>query len=236
MGCCRWQIFQLSMMCVSDAQHALSEPRSSHAGLSSPQILQSIFTFQDPRCNTGSGPVANQARSSAPPSDSGPDQTTLSKTIRPPAYPFVTHTFCGSQPAATSSAEPQETHRCASLWHRVCYLFCNIVTYFEFMVILLPLACKGDDNSCNLSPGPLSSPPKQSKTSVTLPRKLGFDENSPVTARRQLVPLSPPCANSPAPSSPRRQEMPLKSPACTNFKGKSSDAHLLNKGKSYSSM
>lgn len=109
-------------------------------------------------------------------------------------------------------------------------------TYFEFMVILLPLACKGDDNSCNLSPGPLSSPPKQSKTSVTSPRKLGFDENSPVTARRQLVPLSPPHANSPAPSSPRRQETPFKSPARTNFKGKLSDAHLLNKGKSYSSL
>eukprot|EP00066_Takifugu_rubripes_P010325 XP_003978064.1 PREDICTED: cell division control protein 6 homolog [Takifugu rubripes] len=94
---------------------------------------------------------------------------------------------------------------------------------------LSPRKRTGDDNSCNLSLGPLSSPPKQSKMSVASPRKLGFDENSPVTARRQLVPLSPPRANSPAPSLPRRQETPFKSPARTNFKGKSSDAHLLNK-------
>lgn len=234
MGCCQWQIFQLSMMmCVSDAQHALSEPRSTHAGLPSPQILQSIFTFQDPRCNTVSGPVANQVRPPAPHTDSGPDQTTLPETMGPPTHPFVTHTWpCGSasQPAATFSAEPQETHRCASLWTEF------VFTYLEYTVILLPLACKGDDNSCNLSLGPLSSPPKQSKTSVASPRKLGFDENSPVTARRQLLPLSPPHANSPAPSSPRRQETPFKSPARTNFKGKSSDAHPLNKGKSYSSL
>uniref|UniRef100_A0A674MBN2 Cell division control protein n=1 Tax=Takifugu rubripes TaxID=31033 RepID=A0A674MBN2_TAKRU len=94
---------------------------------------------------------------------------------------------------------------------------------------LSPRKRTGDDNSCNLSLGPLSSPPKQSKMSVASPRKLGFDENSPVTARRQLVPLSPPRANSPAPSLPRRQETPFKNPARTNFKGKSSDAHLLNK-------
>lgn len=228
MGRCQWQIFQLSMMSVSDAQHTLSEPRSTHAGLPSPQILQSIFTSQDPRCNT----VANQVGPPAPHTDSDPDRAPLSETIGPPVHPFVAPTFCGSpsQPAATSSAEPQETHRWASLWTEF------VFTYFEFTVILLPLACKGDDNSCNLSLGPLGSPPKQSKTSVASPRKLGFDENSPVTARRQLVPLSPPHANSPAPSSPRRQETPFKSAARTNFKGKSSDAHLLNKGKSHSSL
>lgn len=46
-------------MCVSDAQHTLSGPRSTHAGLPSPQILQSFLTFQDAPCNTAFGLFTN---------------------------------------------------------------------------------------------------------------------------------------------------------------------------------
>lgn len=77
------------------------------------------------------------------------------------------------------------------------------------------LLSQGDDNSCNLSVGLLGSPPKQGKPSLASPRKLGFDENSPVPARRQLVPSSPRQPRSPtARPSPRRQETPTGSPAC----------------------
>uniref|UniRef100_A0A3B3C510 Cell division control protein n=1 Tax=Oryzias melastigma TaxID=30732 RepID=A0A3B3C510_ORYME len=57
------------------------------------------------------------------------------------------------------------------------------------------------ENGCNLDSDLLASPPKQSRPS---PRKLGYDENCPVSARRQLLP-SPP-------RQPRRQETPTGSP------------------------
>ncbi|XP_041640379.1 cell division control protein 6 homolog [Cheilinus undulatus] len=80
---------------------------------------------------------------------------------------------------------------------------------------LSPRKRTGDDNSCNLGPALLGSPPKQSKPSLPSPRrKLGLDENSPVSARRQLVPSSPRQPLSPAArASPRRQETPVGSPA-----------------------
>uniref|UniRef100_A0A671TRJ1 Cell division control protein 6 homolog n=1 Tax=Sparus aurata TaxID=8175 RepID=A0A671TRJ1_SPAAU len=82
---------------------------------------------------------------------------------------------------------------------------------------LSPRKRTGDDNVCNLGAGLLGSPPKQSKPSVASPRKLGFDENSPVLARRQLVPSSPRQPLSPATgSSPRRQGALAGSPARQN--------------------
>ncbi|XP_073325470.1 cell division control protein 6 homolog [Pagrus major] len=79
---------------------------------------------------------------------------------------------------------------------------------------LSPRKRTGDDNVCNLGAGLLGSPPKQSKSSVASPRKLRFDENSPVLARRQLVPSSPRQPLSPtAGSSPRRQGTLAGSPA-----------------------
>ncbi|XP_036958217.1 cell division control protein 6 homolog [Acanthopagrus latus] len=82
---------------------------------------------------------------------------------------------------------------------------------------LSPRKRTGDDNVCNLGAGLLGSPPKQSKPSVSSPRKLGFDENSPVLARRQLVPSSPRQPLSPtAGSSPRRQGALAGSPARQN--------------------
>lgn len=78
----------------------------------------------------------------------------------------------------------------------------------EFTLVLRLFVSTGDDSGCNLSHSLLGSPPKQSKPSLASPRKLGFDENSPVSAHRQLVP--PP--RSPARSSPRRQETPSKGP------------------------
>uniref|UniRef100_H3CLC8 Cell division control protein n=1 Tax=Tetraodon nigroviridis TaxID=99883 RepID=H3CLC8_TETNG len=73
---------------------------------------------------------------------------------------------------------------------------------------LSPSKRTGDDNGCNLSPRLSGSPPKQSKLSLASPRKLGVDENSPVSARRRLEPLSPRCretpCKSPAPHNPDR--------------------------------
>ncbi|KAM7394729.1 hypothetical protein PAMP_021515 [Pampus punctatissimus] len=65
---------------------------------------------------------------------------------------------------------------------------------------LSPRKRTGDDNSCNLATALLCSPPKHSRSTPASPRKLGFDENSPLSARRRLV------QSSPLKSSPRRQE------------------------------
>ncbi|KAI3353534.1 hypothetical protein L3Q82_020058, partial [Scortum barcoo] len=67
---------------------------------------------------------------------------------------------------------------------------------------LSPRKRTGDENGCNLGAALLGSPPKQSKPTLASPRKLGFDENSP------LSPTARP--------SPRRQETPAGSPAHQN--------------------
>uniref|UniRef100_A0A3B4YIL6 Cell division cycle 6 homolog (S. cerevisiae) n=1 Tax=Seriola lalandi dorsalis TaxID=1841481 RepID=A0A3B4YIL6_SERLL len=86
---------------------------------------------------------------------------------------------------------------------------------------ILYFVSEGDDNGCNLGAALLGSPPKQSRPTLASPRKLGFDENSPVTARRQLVPSSPRQPLSPAVAlSPRRQETPAGSPARHNSEKK----------------
>ncbi|XP_034739912.1 cell division control protein 6 homolog [Etheostoma cragini] len=81
----------------------------------------------------------------------------------------------------------------------------------------------GDDSGCNTGAGPLGSPPKQSRPTAASPRKLGFDENSPVSARRRLVPSSPPKQplSPPAAPSPRRHATPAGSPARQNPERKS---------------
>ncbi|XP_008282492.1 cell division control protein 6 homolog [Stegastes partitus] len=88
---------------------------------------------------------------------------------------------------------------------------------------LSPRKRTGDDNGCNLAL--LGSPPKQSKQTLASPRKLGFDENSPVLARRQLVLTSPPPSPA-ARSSPRRQETPAGSPVHKNAEKKPPVARL----------
>uniref|UniRef100_A0A3Q3KYQ7 Cell division control protein n=1 Tax=Labrus bergylta TaxID=56723 RepID=A0A3Q3KYQ7_9LABR len=50
---------------------------------------------------------------------------------------------------------------------------------------LSPRKRSGYDNDCNLGPALSGSPPKQSKLTLASPRKLGLDENSPVSARRR---------------------------------------------------
>ncbi|XP_034445288.1 cell division control protein 6 homolog [Hippoglossus hippoglossus] len=86
---------------------------------------------------------------------------------------------------------------------------------------LSPRKRTGDDNGCNLGVALLGSPPKQSKPTLASPRKLGFNENSPVTARRQLIPSSQRAPLSPAVAlSPRRQETPAGSPARQNGQNK----------------
>ncbi|KAL6111126.1 cdc6 [Pungitius sinensis] len=77
---------------------------------------------------------------------------------------------------------------------------------------LSPRKRTGDENGCNVGADLRCSPPKQSKS----PREPEDAENSPVPARRRLVPSSSPC-KAPPPSSdgsaPRRQETPTRSPA-----------------------
>ncbi|XP_018530525.1 cell division control protein 6 homolog [Lates calcarifer] len=86
---------------------------------------------------------------------------------------------------------------------------------------LSPRKRTGDDNGCNLGAALLGSPPKQSRLTLASPRKLGLDENSPVLARRQLVPSSPRQPLSPTSRpSPRRQETPAGSPAHQNSERK----------------
>ncbi|KAJ4920003.1 hypothetical protein JOQ06_022075 [Pogonophryne albipinna] len=80
---------------------------------------------------------------------------------------------------------------------------------------LSPRKRTGDDNGCNLDGSSLlGSPPKQSRPAVNSPRKLSFDENSPLSVRRRLVPsLSPRKPQSPnTGSSPRRQDTPAGTP------------------------
>lgn len=87
----------------------------------------------------------------------------------------------------------------------------------------LAFVSKGDENGCNLSPGLLGSPPKQSNLSLDSRRKLSLDENSPVSARCQLVPPSP-----------RRQDTPCRSPAPQNPERKAAAARVPEKGESSS--
>ncbi|KAM6939785.1 cell division control protein 6 homolog [Xenentodon cancila] len=92
---------------------------------------------------------------------------------------------------------------------------------------LSPRKRTGDDNGCNLGGALQGSPPKQTKDTLASPQKRGFDENSPVLARRQLVlsssqqPGSPPIK-----PSPRRQETPTRSPVHHNMKKKPPVARL----------
>uniref|UniRef100_UPI003AACFADD cell division control protein 6 homolog isoform X1 n=1 Tax=Centroberyx gerrardi TaxID=166262 RepID=UPI003AACFADD len=78
---------------------------------------------------------------------------------------------------------------------------------------LSPRKRTGDDNGCNLGANLLGSPPKQSKLTLASPRKLAFDENSPVVSRRGLAPASP---RQPLSPSPRRQDALGRSPARQN--------------------
>uniref|UniRef100_A0A3B4HBU7 Cell division cycle 6 n=1 Tax=Pundamilia nyererei TaxID=303518 RepID=A0A3B4HBU7_9CICH len=94
---------------------------------------------------------------------------------------------------------------------------------------------QGDDNVCNLGTSLQCSPTKQRKLSLASPRKLGFDENSPVQARRQLIPSSgqqtPP---STAKSSPKREETPTGSPIHKNLNKKPPVARLFGESKNSS--
>ncbi|XP_068176941.1 cell division control protein 6 homolog [Antennarius striatus] len=87
---------------------------------------------------------------------------------------------------------------------------------------LSPRKRTGDENGCNLS----GSPPKQSKPTLDSPKKPGFNENSPRSARRQLIPLSPQQAHSPTAKLSSRQEgsagsLPKKQPIAQLFTEKS---------------
>ncbi|XP_035602586.1 cell division control protein 6 homolog isoform X1 [Oncorhynchus keta] len=78
---------------------------------------------------------------------------------------------------------------------------------------LSPRKRTGDENGCNLSATLLGSPPKQPCLNLASPRKLGFDENSPLLSPRRLVtPLSP--TSCPRASPSRLHETPSGSPSC----------------------
>ncbi|KAA8593125.1 hypothetical protein FQN60_018580, partial [Etheostoma spectabile] len=96
-----------------------------------------------------------------------------------------------------------------------CNTFCYFLQVTTAAVTPSVISSPGDDSGCNTGAGPLGSPPKQSKPTTASPRKLGFDENSPISARRRLVP-SPPTA-----PSPRQHATPAGSPARQNPERKS---------------
>uniref|UniRef100_A0A8C8IU25 Cell division control protein 6 homolog n=1 Tax=Oncorhynchus tshawytscha TaxID=74940 RepID=A0A8C8IU25_ONCTS len=84
---------------------------------------------------------------------------------------------------------------------------------------LSPRKRTGDENGCNLSATLLGSPPKQPCLNLASPHKLGFDENSLLSPRRLLTPLSPkqqPLSPTSCPrASPSRlHETPSGSPSC----------------------
>ncbi|XP_061840315.2 cell division control protein 6 homolog [Nerophis lumbriciformis] len=72
---------------------------------------------------------------------------------------------------------------------------------------LSPRKRTGEDNVLNVC-AQHASPPKQSRATTPLlsPRRLAFDENSPVCARRRLIPSSPAAASSPGPASPDQKK------------------------------
>lgn len=108
----------------------------------------------------------------------------------------------------------------------------RVITNNTFLIFLH----QGDDNVCNLGTSLQCSPSKQSKLSLASPRKLGFDENSPVQARRQLIPslgqqTPPPTAK----SSPKREETPTGSPIHKHLNKKPPVARLFGESKNSSS-
>lgn len=112
---------------------------------------------------------------------------------------------------------------------RMCWLKFSTLSKTKHVCIVSP----GDDNGCNLSTDLLGSPPKQSKPLLASPRRLGFDENSPVSARRRLVPSSPRQQRSPAPKSPpRRQGGPERGSACQNSERKPAVSRLFAQSRS----
>lgn len=66
----------------------------------------------------------------------------------------------------------------------------------------------GDENGCNLPVSMLGSPPKQSRPALCSPRKLSFNENTPVFSPARLIPSSPKIPLSPVsrPSPKKPQE------------------------------
>ncbi|XP_054634238.1 cell division control protein 6 homolog [Dunckerocampus dactyliophorus] len=86
---------------------------------------------------------------------------------------------------------------------------------------LSPRKRTGEDNILNMGTTLLASPPKQSKVCLSSPRRLAFDENSPVSTRCQLNTPSPVAA-----SSPRQQEVLSGSPARPSPEKKSASSRL----------
>ncbi|KAI4882033.1 hypothetical protein NFI96_012504 [Prochilodus magdalenae] len=91
---------------------------------------------------------------------------------------------------------------------------------------LSPRKRTGDENACNLPAALLGSPPKQSRPSMSSPRKLSFNENNPVFASPpRSTPLSPkvPLPSLAGPSPKRLQaintdsESPVKAPVAQHF-------------------
>ncbi|KAL1005992.1 hypothetical protein UPYG_G00066530 [Umbra pygmaea] len=87
-------------------------------------------------------------------------------------------------------------------------------------IALSPRKRTGDENGCNLSANLLCSPTKQSRPSLASPRRLGFDENTPMLSPRRLLtplspkqkPLTPSSCSRPSPS--RLRDTPSGSLSC----------------------
>ncbi|KAM9362699.1 cell division control protein 6 homolog [Symphorus nematophorus] len=157
-------------------------------------------------CRASSRPKTQQLDESPAPSPTKPERQTLTR-IGPlsPRHPAELPTpLSPRRPAVQRSAPPSSSPR----------------------LPLSPRKRTGDDNGCNFGAGLLGSPPKQSRPSLVSPRKLGFDENSPVLAHRQQQQQQQPPLSPTARPSPRRQETPVGSPARQNSERKAPVARL----------
>lgn len=131
------------------------------------------------------------------------------------------------QPAPLSSTWPVALSSSLSPRHTSAQPPAPSSPRLQSRIPLSPRKRTGDDNGCNLGTSLQCSPTKQSKLSLASPRKLGLDENSPVQARRQLIPsLGQQTPPSTAKSSPKREETPTGSPIHKNLNKKPPVARL----------
>lgn len=98
-----------------------------------------------------------------------PGHPSVPSTPRAPERPSIRET----------PSEPQKAHRYSNIVH-----FIHSAAIFKCLKILnrlfSPLPPLGDENGCNLPSSLQGSPPKQRRPSVGSPRKLIFNENTPV--------------------------------------------------------
>nr|XP_055041024.1 cell division control protein 6 homolog [Misgurnus anguillicaudatus] len=103
---------------------------------------------------------------------------------------------------------------------------------------LSPRKRTGDENGCNLPASLLGSPPKQSRPTICSPRKLSFNENTPVFSPLRPVPSSPKIPLSPiSRQSPKKPQESARTSLLPQTEGKNPVARLVHvKNSEYQSV